>query len=87
MEIVFDEIALKDIQYWKKSGNPAIQNKIQKLLLEIKENPYTGTGKPEALRHDLSGKWSRRISDEHRIIYSVVQNLVQIHSLRGHYEK
>jgi len=87
MEIVFDEIALKDIQYWKKSGNPVIQKKIQKLLLEIKENPYTGTGKPEALKHDLSGKWSRRISDEHRIVYSVVQNFIQIHSLRGHYEK
>lgn len=53
MEIGFDEVALQDIQYWKKSGNTAIQEKIQKLLTAIKEEPYSGIGKPEALKYSL----------------------------------
>ena len=85
MEIVFDEIALNDIQIWKKSGNVAVQKRIEKLLLSIKETPFAGIGKPEALKYNLSGKWSRRITDEDRIIYSVAKNLIKIHSLKGHY--
>ncbi len=85
MEIAFDEVAQRDIQYWKKSGNTSIQKKIQKLLSAIKEQPYLGIGKPEALKYSLAGKWSRRINDEHRIIYSVSGDVIHIHSLRGHY--
>ncbi len=85
MEIVFDEIALHDIQIWKKSGNIVVQKRIEKLLLSIKETPFAGIGKPEALKYNLSGKWSRRITDADRIIYSVSKNLIQVHSLKGHY--
>jgi len=59
MEIAFDEVALQDIQYWKKSGNIIIQKKIQKLLMAIKQEPYFGIGKPEVLKYSLVGKWSR----------------------------
>ncbi|MEO8569760.1 MAG: Txe/YoeB family addiction module toxin [Ginsengibacter sp.] len=86
MEIGFDEVALRDIQYWKKSGNTAIQKKIQKLLTAIKEEPYSGIGKPEALKYSLAGKWSRRIDNEHRIVYSVRESIIQIHTLKGHYD-
>ncbi len=85
MEIAFDEIAFLDIQFWKKSGNTIIQKKIQKLLTAITEDPYSGIGKPEPLKYSLTGKWSRRINEEHRIIYSVKENIIRIHSLRGHY--
>ena len=85
MEIVFDQIALKDIQIWKKSGNVAAQKRIEKLLLSIKQTPFAGIGKPEALKYQLTGKWSRRITDEDRIIYRVTKNAIQIHSLKGHY--
>ena len=85
MEVAFDDLALKDLQFWKESGNTAIQTKIQKLLFSIQESPYTGIGKPEALKYDLAGTWSRRINNEHRIIYSVHENKIQVHSLKGHY--
>lgn len=85
MEVAFDNLALKDLHFWKKSGNIAIQAKIQKLLSTIKESPYTGIGKPEALKYDLAGNWSRRINNEHRIVYSVHENIIQVHSLKGHY--
>ncbi|WP_316806367.1 Txe/YoeB family addiction module toxin [Pedobacter agri] len=66
--------------------NQAIQKKIEQLILAIQENPYTGIGKPEQLRYNLSGQWSRRINEEHRIIYDVINNVLNIYSLRGHYK-
>lgn len=53
----------------------------------IEENPFTGIGKPEALKYDLSGFWSRRINREHRIVYKVYEEKkgIEIHSLKGHY--
>lgn len=86
MEVAYDEIALQDIQYWKKSGNITVQKKIQKLIDAIKEEPYSGIGKPEALKYSLIGKWSRRITDAHRIVYSIDKNIIRIHSLKGHYD-
>ena len=55
------------------------------LLEEISEHSFTGTGKPEALKHDLAGKWSRRINQEHRLIYEVKDNEIIVVSLKGHY--
>jgi toxin YoeB len=55
------------------------------LLEEISEHPFTGTGKPEALKHDLASKWSRRIKHEHRLIYEVTENEIKIIFLKGHY--
>ena len=85
MEIDFDEEAQADLQFWKKSGNTVIQTKIQKLLTSMKESPFSGIGKPEALKYDLAGMWSRRINNEHRIIYSIHKDRIRIHSLRGHH--
>lgn len=85
MEIDFLDKALDDIDFWKKSGNVAIQNKISKLLESISKTPFTGIGKPEPLKYEMSGYWSRRISDEHRLIYCVKNNRIKVISLRFHY--
>ena len=79
MEIILLEQAQKDRDYWKKSGNKAIMNRITALLKDIMEHPYTGLGKPEPLKYDLAGKWSRRINSEHRLIYSVNENIITVY--------
>ena len=88
MEIIYSDEAKKDIAYWKKSGNKIIQKKIQQLLDAIDENPFDGIGKPEPLRYNLSGLWSRRINSEHRIVYQLLNDkkTIKIFSLRGHYD-
>ena len=87
MEIVFLPKADDDLALWKKSGNIILQNKIHSLLTAIKASPFEGIGKPEPLRYNLTGKWSRRKNSEHRIIYEVLESeqIIKIHSLRGHY--
>lgn len=89
MELVFSEQALADIAYWKKSGNKAIMNRISALLVDIAAHPFTGIGKPEPLKYELTGKWSRRINSEHRIVYSVHDELIEVYvlSMRYHYVK
>ena len=62
--IAFSEVALADVEKWKKSGQKQIQQKISKLLLDMQEHPFTGIGKPEALKFELTGKFSRRINIE-----------------------
>lgn len=64
-------------------------NKIKALLNDIAEHPYTGIGKPEALKYELTGKWSRRINAEHRIVYSVHDDIVEVYifSMKYHYTK
>lgn len=79
------EQAVEDVAYHKKSGNKPVLKKIAVLFNEIADHPFTGTGKPEALKHHLSGKWSRRINQEHRIVYEVFDSYVKIHSLKYHY--
>lgn len=85
MEIEFSTEGRQDITFWQKSGNKVVLKKIRKLLENIKENPFQGIGKPEPLKFELSGKWSRRINQEHRIVYEVFPDRIIIHSLRGHY--
>lgn len=87
MEIVFLGKAEKDLEDWKKSGNVAVLKRIRKLIEEIQVNPFKGIGKPEALRFDLSGKWSRRITGKDRIVYEIYNSQIKIYSLKGHYEK
>lgn len=89
MEIIYSEKALEDIEFWKKSGNKAIMTKITSLLNDMAEHPFEGIGKPEALKGNLSGCWSRRINSEHRIVYSIHENMIEIHvlSMRYHYSK
>ncbi|HUH73491.1 MAG TPA: Txe/YoeB family addiction module toxin [Chitinophagales bacterium] len=82
----FTHRANNDIASLKKSGNKAVLTKLLDLLEELTEHPFTGTGKPEALRHSLAGLWSRRINLEHRLIYQVYEDIVVILSAKGHYE-
>lgn len=77
--------AQKDIEQFKKSGNKVVLSKLLLLFSEIAMHPFSGTGKPEALRHELTGLWSRRINREHRVIYEVLSDVVVIHSVQGHY--
>lgn len=90
MEVIFSPKAINDLAYWKKSGNKIIQKKINQLIIAIQENPFTGIGKPEPLKYELSGSWSRRINEEHRIIYEITEEnlivILEIQSLKGHYK-
>jgi toxin YoeB len=86
MEIKYTPDAIADLQYWKKSGNLAVCKKITKLLEDILKHPFVGIGKPEALKHEMTGSWSRRITLEHRLVYEVINDeVVEIQSARGHY--
>lgn len=84
MKLVFSEQAWDDYLYWQKTDRRLVQ-RINDLIKEITRTPYTGTGKPEPLKHALSGYWSRRINDEHRIVYRVADDSVLIAQLRYHY--
>jgi toxin YoeB len=72
----------------KKSGNTKIQNRISALLKDILQHPFTGIGKPEPLKHNLKGLWSRRINDEHRLVYQVSDGMIYVYvlSMRFHYK-
>jgi toxin YoeB len=85
VEVDFLDKALDDIDYWKKSGNKTVQSKIAKLLESICLTPYSGIGKPEPLKYELNGYWSRRITDEHRLVYTVRENRIKVISMRFHY--
>lgn len=76
-----------DIEKHKKSGKKSSIKKIDEILDELEIHPYSGTGKPEALKHELSGKWSRRINKKDRIIYTVHDRVVEVVvlSVMGHY--
>ena len=86
MEIIYSEIAQNDLVYWKEKGTEKIRFRISELIDAITQSPFFGIGKPEPLKYELSGKWSRRIDRENRIIYSVDSGRIKIHSLRGHYK-
>ena len=85
MEIAFTQRAKEDLEQWKKSGDKKAQARIAKLIVSIQETPFAGIGKPEALKYELSGKWSRRITEVDRIVYSIRDETLYIHSLKGHY--
>ena len=68
MEIIFEPTALEDLAFWKASGNELTLKKIRALLENIQPTPFAGIGKPEPLKHQLAGKWSRRITGEHRLV-------------------
>ncbi len=84
--IRFSEQAKEDIRQHKKSGNKSVLNKINLLLEELALHPFTGTGKPEQLKYELAGLWSRRINQEHRLVYEVIDGIVSILSAKGHYQ-
>ena len=84
MKLVFAETALDDYLYWQKTDKKILK-RINLLIKEIKRTPLEGIGKPEPLEHALSGYWSRRINDEHRIVYRVEEDRFFIAQLRYHY--
>ena len=80
--------ARKDFDEWKRTDGKTVE-KIKDILRDIAEHPYAGIGKPEPLKYNLTGKWSRRINKTDRIIYSVDGDLVLVYifSMKGHYHK
>lgn len=85
MEVIFTPHALDDLNYWKQKRNDKLLARIKQLIEAIEADPFRGIGKPEPLRHNFSGMWSRRINREHRIIYEVKAGNILIHALKEHY--
>jgi len=85
-DIVFTGKAYTDFIEWSKT-NRKIFEKISILIEETSRTPFKGMGKPEALRHQLKGYWSRIITEEHRLVYKVIGNEVQIISCKYHYQE
>ncbi|MEO1013408.1 MAG: Txe/YoeB family addiction module toxin [Bacteroidota bacterium] len=83
--IEFSDTAMEDYEYWKKTNNVKIIAKIKALLNNILETPFKGIGQPEALKYNLTGYWSRRITREHRLVYKVETDVIYVIQLRGHY--
>lgn len=84
MDICFHKNALEDYEFFKKNDKKTSE-KIDSLLKSIIQNPFVGLGKPEPLKHHLSGFWSRRISSEHRLVYTVKDGCVYVLQCRYHY--
>lgn len=84
MNLIFSDNAWEDYQYWQATDKKMI-NRINSLIKDIQRSPFEGIGKPEPLKHALSGYWSRRINDEHRIVYKVDSSSIYIAQLRYHY--
>lgn len=77
-ELVFTQKALDGIEKLKKSGNKALLKKLKSLLIELSDHPFSGTGQPEQLKHDLTGFWSRRLNREHQIVCAVDQKNITV---------
>ncbi len=84
MRLIFAEHAWDDYLHWQRT-DPKILRRIHELIRDATRHPFEGIGKPEPLRHALSGYWSRRITDEHRLVYKVVGEDLLIAQLRYHY--
>jgi toxin YoeB len=84
-DIQFTPAAFEQYTEWQAS-NKSIYNRLNKLIIESARTPFEGTGKPEALKHDMKGYWSRRINDEHRLIYRVEDSYIKIIACRLHYK-
>ena len=84
MKLVFAEGAWEDYLYWQKTDKNLLK-RINALIKDVQREPFDGIGKPEPLKHALSGYWSRRINDEHRIVYKIESDSILIAQLRYHY--
>ncbi len=84
MKIIFSEHAWEDYLYWQRTDK-RILRRINTLIMETKREPFEGIGKPEPLKHGLAGYWSRRINEEHRMVYKVTDDALLIAQLRYHY--
>lgn len=84
MKLTFSEHAWEEYLYWQKTDKKVLR-RINQLIKEIQRTPFEGVGKPEPLKHGLAGYWSRRINDEHRLVYKVTEDTVLIAQLQYHY--
>ena len=84
MKLIFSEQAWEDYLYWQRTDRKVLE-KVNTLIREIQREPFSGIGKPEPLKHAFAGYWSRRLSDEHRIVYKVRDDSPLIAQLRYHY--
>ena len=84
MKLTFSTIAWENYLYWQSTDKKTL-GRINTLIKDIQRTPYKGIGKPEPLKHGLSGYWSRRINDEHRIVYKYKNDTILIAQLRYHY--
>lgn len=84
MKLVFADEAWDDYLFWQKQDRKMV-DRITKLIQEVKRDPFSGVGKPEPLKHALAGFWSRRITDEHRMVYRIEDDSLLIAQLRYHY--
>lgn len=84
MKLIFAENAWQDYLYWQKTNKKQLK-RINTLIKAITRDPFAGIGKPEPLKHALSGYWSRRIDDEHRLVYKIQEDALLIAQLRYHY--
>lgn len=84
MKLIFSEHAWEDYQHWVETDRQMLR-RVNRIIQEIVRDPFHGSGKPEPLKHGLSGYWSRRLNDEHRIVYRVSEDAVLIAQLRYHY--
>ncbi|RJQ40476.1 MAG: Txe/YoeB family addiction module toxin [Nitrospiraceae bacterium] len=84
MKLIFSENAWEDYLYWQNTDKQILK-RINELIKDIQKNKYKGIGKPEPLKHNLSGYWSRRINNEHRLIYKIEEDKIMIAQLRYHY--
>jgi toxin YoeB len=85
MKFVFTELSWEDYLFWQKNDKQKLK-RINDLLKDISRNPYEDIGKPEPLKYNYAGFWSRRIDEEHRLIYRVVDDEIQIAKCRFHYD-
>ena len=84
MRLEFEPKAFEDLQYWVKN-EPRLAKRLLRLIEDTKRDPFKGIGKPEPLKGELSGWWSKRIDGEHRLIYKVEGDCLIIAQARGHY--
>ncbi len=84
MKLVFADAAWSDYLYWQRTDKKLLK-RINILIKDIQREPFNGIGKPEPLKHALSGYWSRRINDEHRIVYKIDNESILVAQLRYHY--
>ena len=84
MKVILSETAWEDYLYWQKTDKKLL-NRTNELINAIMRTPYEGIGKPEPLKHGLAGYWSRRINDEHRLVYKIQDDSLLIAQCRYHY--
>ena len=84
MRLIFADPAWDDYLYWQRHDRKMVE-RINKLIREVRREPFEGVGKPETLKHALAGYWSRRITDEHRMVYRLEGDELLLAQLRHHY--